>query len=165
MLKGFWSWRSRKRFCHRMFVEVEGKERSYFFRFAVNIGGLLLRPTVNVDVSWNQPSFCRHLHRRCLCSYLTGVATCKDASIQSDSTDQLFAPCPPLCGREYQIVQAHGVRRSWQDCCADFQTWYLSFFLHKCTFGKKFSPHESTYIVAKKSRQNSVNNRFSNKTV
>ena len=64
MLKGFWSWRSRKRFCHRMFVE--GKVKSYFFRFAVNIGGLLLRPTVHADVSWNQTSFCRHLHRRCL---------------------------------------------------------------------------------------------------
>ena len=64
MLKGFWSWRSRKRFCHRMFVE--GKLRSYFFQFAVKIGGLLLRPTVHVDVSWNQTSFCRHLHRRCL---------------------------------------------------------------------------------------------------
>ena len=31
------------------------------------------------------------------------------------------------------------------------------FFLHKCTFGLKFSPREI-------SRQNSVNNRFSNKT-
>ena len=67
MLRGFWSWRSRKRFCHRMFVE--GKLRSYFFRFAVKIGGLLLRPTVHADVSWNQTSFCRHLHRRCLVSW------------------------------------------------------------------------------------------------
>ena len=30
-------------------------------------------------------------------------------------------------------------------------------FFHKCTFGLNFSPHEI-------SRQNSVNNRFSNKT-
>ena len=29
------------------------------------------------------------------------------------------------------------------------QTSYLSFFLHKCTFGLNFSPHESALIVAK----------------
>ena len=29
------------------------------------------------------------------------------------------------------------------------QTWYLSFLLHKCTFGLNFSPHESTENIAK----------------
>ena len=44
--------------------------------------------------------------------------------------------------------------RAW--CPPSSQTWYLSLFLHKCTFGLNFSPHEIL-------QQNSVNNRFSDK--
>ena len=48
------------------------------------------------------------------------------------------------------------------------ETSYLSFFLHKRTFGLNFSPHKSVEIVAKLIlRQNSVNHkkkhRFSSK--
>ena len=42
-------------------------------------------------------------------------------------------------------------------CVCLCQTWYLSFVLHKCIFGFNFFTHDIL-------RQNSVNNRSSNKT-